>query len=117
MHLPFQLGPVHCPGSGVRLWVGAVVSLSTEFLDPPRGLRFGEQQLCRARERLDQAHDLVGHGALQIGICRPAIDGTAWGLHVARGEVQVLGGGSRTIIEYWYQVNEFGTGPTIVEIP
>ena len=34
-----------------------------------------------------------------------------------RGEVQVLGGGSRTIIEYWYQVNETGAGPTIVEIP
>lgn len=32
-----------------------------------------------------------------------------------RGEVQVLGGGSRTIIEYWYQVNEKGEGPTIVE--
>ncbi len=32
-----------------------------------------------------------------------------------RGEVQVLGGGSRTIIEYWYQVNSLGTGPTIVE--
>ncbi len=32
-----------------------------------------------------------------------------------RGEVQVTGGGSRTIIEYWYQVNAQGTGPTIVE--
>lgn len=74
----------------IRCYAGSVAA--TLILVPPVGTPIG-------------SHDILAGGCLCL---EPN--------GAYRGEVQVLGGGSRTIIEYWYQVNETGAGPTITEI-
>ncbi len=76
-----------------RIRCFASSAVTTLALVTPAGVPFG-------------SHDILANGCLCL---EPN--------GAYRGEVQVLGGGSRTIIEYWYQVNAQGAGPTIVEIP
>lgn len=74
----------------IRVYAGPAASAQI-ILEPPAGA-------------LISSHDIAANGCLCL---EPN--------GAYRGNVQVKGGGSRTIIEYWYQVNDQGVGPTIVE--